>query len=142
MTTRPAFARIVSVFCLLTGCLMISLALAQNARADDTVLAPKIEGDWWQVAGSPDLGQYTTDRQQPVDFAIWQAADGTWQIWSCIRATSYPGWTRLLYRWEAKQPHRSRLEAHGHRDDLGYQPGRDGRHVAGALCDARPGLNM
>jgi hypothetical protein len=97
MTTRPAFARIVSAFCLITG-----LALAQHARAADTVLVPKIEGAWWQVAGSPDLGQYTTDKQQPVDFAIWQAADGSWQIWSCIRATSYPGWTRLLYRWESK----------------------------------------
>ena len=75
---------------------------SQNASAADTVLVPKIEGDWWQVAGSPDLGQYTTERQQPVDFAIWQAADGSWQIWSCIRATSYPGWTRLLYRWESK----------------------------------------
>ena len=64
----------------------------------------KIESPWWRVAGSPDLGRYTTDRQQPVDFAIWQAADGTWQIWSCIRSTSYPGWTRLFYRWEAKSP--------------------------------------
>ncbi len=103
MTTRPAFARIVSAFCLITGCLVTALALAQNAKAADTVLVPKIEGAWWQVAGSPDLGQYTTDKQQPVDFAIWQAADGSWQIWSCIRATSYPGWTRLLYRWEARK---------------------------------------
>jgi hypothetical protein len=54
------------------------------------------------VAGSPDLGRYTTDRQQPVDFAVWQAADGSWQLWSCIRSTSYPGWARLFYRWEAK----------------------------------------
>src|ERR1700722_18073287 len=97
MIARPVFARLVSAFCLMTG-----LALAQNAGAADALLVPKIEGPWWQVADSPDLGQYTTDRQQPVDFAIWQAADGTWQIWSCIRATAYPGWTRLLYRWEAK----------------------------------------
>jgi hypothetical protein len=91
------FARILFVFCLLAG-----LSPAQNVRAADAVLVPKIEGPWWQVAGSPDLGKYTTDRQQPVDFAIWQAADGTWQIWSCIRSTGYPGWTRLFYRWEAK----------------------------------------
>ena len=49
------------------------------------------------------MGQFTTDRQQPVDFAIWQAADGTWQLWSCIRSTAYPGWTRLFYRWEAER---------------------------------------
>jgi hypothetical protein len=69
--------------------------------AADKVLVPQIQGEWWPVAGSPDLGKYTTEKQQPVDFAIWQAADGTWQLWSCIRATSYPGATRLLYRWEA-----------------------------------------
>jgi hypothetical protein len=68
--------------------------------AADKVLVPQIVGDWWQVAGSPDLGKYTTEKQQPVDFAVWQAADGTWQLWSCIRATSYPGATRLFYRWE------------------------------------------
>jgi hypothetical protein len=99
MAAKPALARIAPVLCLLTG-----LMLAQNAGAADTVLVPKIQSPWWQVAGSPDLGRYTTDRQQPVDFAIWQAADGTWQIWSCIRSTSYPGWTRLFYRREAKSP--------------------------------------
>ena len=43
------------------------------------------------------------DRQQPVDFAVWQATDGTWQLWSCIRATAYPGATRLFYRWEGSR---------------------------------------
>jgi hypothetical protein len=68
--------------------------------AADKVLVPQIEGGWWQIAGSPDIGQYTTERQQPVDFAVWQATDGTWQLWSCIRATAYPGATRLFYRWQ------------------------------------------
>src|SRR5262249_53339649 len=36
----------------------------------------------------------------PVDFAIWQAANGAWQLWSCIRHTRCGGKTRLLYRWE------------------------------------------
>jgi hypothetical protein len=35
-----------------------------------------------------------------VDFAVWQAADGTWQLWSCIRGTKEPGKTRLFYHWE------------------------------------------
>ena len=77
--------------------------VARDARADEAVLVPKIEGQWWQISGSPDLGRFTTSRQQPVDFAIWQAADGTWQLWSCIRSTAYPGWTRLFYRWEARR---------------------------------------
>ena len=63
---------------------------------------PVIEGSWWQVAGNPDLGEYTSDKQQPVDFGLWQAADGTWQIWSCIRFTKLEGHTRLFHRWEGK----------------------------------------
>ncbi len=65
-------------------------------------LRPEIEGSWWQVAGNPDLGQFTSPGQQPVDFAVWQAKDGTWQLWSCIRKTKCGGNTRLFYRWQAK----------------------------------------
>ena len=64
---------------------------------------PVVEGPWWQVAGDPDLGAYTSEKQQPVDFGIWQAADGSWQIWSCIRYTKCGGHTRLFYRWEGKR---------------------------------------
>lgn len=66
-------------------------------------LAPQLDGPWWKVAGNPDLGPWTDPQQQPVDFAIWQAADGTWQLWSCIRHTRCRGRTRLFYRWEGKQ---------------------------------------
>lgn len=71
--------------------------------AAEPVLVPQIDGDWWQVAGDPDLGKYTRPRQQPVDFGVWQAADGTWQLWSCIRATAAPGKTRLFYRWQGNK---------------------------------------
>jgi hypothetical protein len=63
---------------------------------------PVLVGDWWQVANNPDLGAYTTEEQQPVDFGIWQAADGTWQLWSCIRHTKAGTNTRLFYRWEGQ----------------------------------------
>jgi hypothetical protein len=63
---------------------------------------PTVASNWWQVAGNPDLGAFTSPRQQPVDFAIWQAADGSWQLWSCIRHTLCGGKTRLLYRWEGR----------------------------------------
>jgi hypothetical protein len=66
---------------------------------------PEITGGWWQIAGNPDLGEYTSEKQQPVDFAIWQAADGTWQLWSCIRNTKCGGQSRLFYRWEGKDLH-------------------------------------
>jgi hypothetical protein len=64
------------------------------------VLVPVIDGDFWQIAGEPDLGSLTTPTQQPVDFAVWPAPDGTWQLWSCIRGTNIGGNSRLFYRWE------------------------------------------
>lgn len=77
--------------------------LSFGIRASEPVLVPKIDGEFWQIAGDPDLGKYTMPKQQPVDFGIWQAADGTWQLWSCIRATAVPGKTRLFYRWEGRR---------------------------------------
>lgn len=70
------------------------------AAQSDTVLMPTIAGEWWTIAGNPDLGELTTSEQQPVDFGIWQAADSSWQLWSCIRKTEAPGKTRLLHRWQ------------------------------------------
>jgi hypothetical protein len=70
-------------------------------------MIPRVQGPWWTVAHNPDLGELNGPppearnmRQQPVDFAIWQAADGTWQIWSCIRHTRCGGRTRLFFGWE------------------------------------------
>jgi hypothetical protein len=71
-----------------------------SAQAADVPRKPRIVGDWWQVAGDPDLGELTSPKQQPVDFGVWQAADGTWQLWSCVRNTKEHGHTRLFYRWE------------------------------------------
>ena len=76
-----------------------------STNADErarVVKAPCVDGDWWQVAGIPDLGKYNSTAMQPVDFAIWQAADGTWQLWSCIRKTNCGGKTRLFHGWEGK----------------------------------------
>jgi hypothetical protein len=64
---------------------------------------PQINGEWWQVSGDPDLGPLGDPKQQPVDFSIWQAADGTWQAMSCIRYTQVDARTRLLYRWEGRR---------------------------------------
>ncbi len=73
---------------------------AQNGSSQ--VLIPVIDGNFWQVAGNPDLGELTGENQQPVDFAIWQAEDSTWQLWSCIRGTRCGGHHRLFYSWEGK----------------------------------------
>ena len=91
---------------LVTLLMLTAMAVAGGARSEGinaTVQMPFIDGDWWQVAGDPDLGQYTAPEQQPVDFAVWQAADGTWQLWSCIRKTKCEGKTRLFFGWEGKK---------------------------------------
>ena len=85
------------------GALALFMACAAgSSRAADEPLMPKLDGKWWTVATSPDLGELTSENQQPVDFSIWRAADGTWQLWSCVRRTKERGNTRLLYRWEGK----------------------------------------
>ena len=90
--------RVVSAATLVCG-----LLAGDSVIAAEQVPVPVIDGPWWQIAGDPDLGVYTRDEQQPVDFGIWQAADGSWQLWSCIRGTGCGQFTRLFYRWEGKQ---------------------------------------
>jgi hypothetical protein len=87
-----------SLMCLFFAGLAIGTAFSQ-----DTALVPKIDGDFWQIAGSPDLGTLSSPNQQVVDFGIWQAADGTWQLWSCIRGTKVAGEGRLFYRWQTNK---------------------------------------
>ncbi len=84
--------------------LLISLLilLSCNRNSDKYIYKPVIASGWWEITGNPDLGEYSSEKQEPVDFGVWQAADGTWQIWSCIRKTKCGGNTRLFYGWEAK----------------------------------------
>ena len=87
----------------LIACVLVLLAISVNGQEKKSVEIPTIIGEWWQVAGDPDLGDYTSPGQQPVDFGVWQAADGTWQLWSCIRNTKAGGMGgRLFHRWEGE----------------------------------------
>jgi hypothetical protein len=74
-------SRILSLIAIIVASVTFDL---HSSIAADAPKRPRIVGDWWQVAGDPELGDLTSPKQQPVDFAIWQAADGTWQLWSCI----------------------------------------------------------
>ncbi len=84
---------------------LIAWGCGAVAVADSLPASPLVhlDSEWWSVADNPDLGALTGDNQQPVDFALWQAADGTWQLWSCLRHTKCGGHTRLLYRWEGRR---------------------------------------
>lgn len=86
-----------------SNCLLIILQIAMGPTTDTNPILPVIEQPWWRVASNPDLGEYTSEDQQPVDFGVWQAADGTWQLWSCIRHTKCGGHTRLFHRWEGQR---------------------------------------
>jgi hypothetical protein len=94
--------------CFIPVFLSLCLFMSGAWSLDKDVLVPAIEGPWWSVAHNPDVGEYTRmDRQEPVDFAVWQAGDGTWQLWSCIRGTyaagkGKKGGSRLFHRWEGK----------------------------------------
>jgi hypothetical protein len=80
-------------------------AVVHGGQLSEQVLVPQIDGRWWQVAGNPMDHKYAAEKQEPVDFAVWQAADGTWQLWSCIRNTTAggkEGRTRFFYGWEGK----------------------------------------
>lgn len=74
---------------------------AASSPAPATPEVPSIEGVPWRIVRRPELGPYVSRRAEPVDFAIWQASDGTWQLVACVRGTTYPGATRLFYRWQA-----------------------------------------
>ena len=80
-----------------------ALLLAAASAHAESLLVPRIAGDWTTITANPDLGDLTKPGQQPVDFAIWQAADGKWQLWSCIRGTREAGRTRLFHRWESAE---------------------------------------
>lgn len=74
---------------------------------------PRIAGEWVRIAGPPDLGRFEMAKREVVDFAIWEARDGTWQAWSCIRHTAEAGATRLFHRWQGKSPLEPGWEAMG-----------------------------
>ncbi len=97
-------------------------------------LSPRIAGEWWTVAGDPNLGELTNPKQQVVDFGIWQAADGSWQIWSCIRGTKEPGKTRLFHRWEGAKLTDRDWKPMGIALQADPALGRNTGRVAGTLC--------
>jgi len=73
----------------------------KDLNGTQKILTPEIDGEWWRIAHNPDLGKYNKENQETTSFGIWQAVDGTWQLWGCVRNTACGGNTRLFHRWEA-----------------------------------------
>ena len=54
-------------------CLALAL-VASGVSAADAPKRPEVAGDWWQIAGDPDLGELTSPKQQllfPFDRTIY-----------------------------------------------------------------------
>jgi hypothetical protein len=102
MHVRLTIGKIKLIKVLFLSSIMVSCAENNDNSAKIGDQIPEIDGEWWIVASNPDLGALTNDQQQPVDFGIWQASDGSWQLWSCIRKTKESGHTRLFHGWEGK----------------------------------------
>ena len=66
-------------------------------------LTPRLAGPWTKIAGRPPLEQWASPKAEPVDFTVFQADDGTWQLIACVRHTTHPGNSRLLYRWSSQE---------------------------------------
>lgn len=82
--------------------LLSCVLCVHGAKGGGLLEAPVLDGDWWRIGeNAPDVSPYNTKKHNACDFSIWQAADGVWQLVSCIRETSYPGSTRLFHRWES-----------------------------------------
>ncbi len=105
LRSHPAMLKLLCVCVAVV--LSCSLALAQPAEPSNTgagktaALTPRLQGPWIKLVGRPQLEKWGTDRVEPVDFTVFQADNGRWQLISCIRNTSHPGGGRLLYRWSS-----------------------------------------
>lgn len=66
-------------------------------------LTPRLAGPWIKIAGRPPLERWASPKAEPVDFTVFQADDGTWQLIACVRHTTHPGNSRLLYRWSSRE---------------------------------------
>ena len=88
------------------------LLLAAGVFADTAPETPYLTGtnnadmgwpsEGWRVAKRSPSG-YEWDKgeeDEVVDFTIFQADDGSWQIIGCVRWTTFPEGPRLLYQWE------------------------------------------
>lgn len=90
---------------LFTSLFFVVALSVELCAQNHTIPVPTISGPWRPIAANPDLGEFNSPEQEPVDFGVWQAQDGTWQLWSCIRKSKFPGTnytTRFLYGWEGK----------------------------------------
>jgi len=79
-------------------------------------LRPVVDGEFWMIGPKPDLSGLLPEPgpdgpvHECVDHHIFQDANGTWHLWSCVRHTPVG---RVLYHWRAAALTDSPWEATG-----------------------------
>lgn len=104
---------------------------------------PVIASDWWRICEMPDLGPLQgadPAHQHIVDHGFIRAADGSWQLWACLRGTAV---SRLIYGWEGESPDRGPWKPAGvklrARAEYGESVDSDGAEAIGAPFFAKFG---
>ncbi len=77
-------------------------------RIGSNAVMPQVDGEEWFITDGYELttgiGDFIwTNDTLPIDFSVWQANDGTWQLEGCVRSFDHPSDTRnwrVFYRWE------------------------------------------
>lgn len=90
----------------LGGGVWFALAGVAFAAADESSVparVPRLAGPWVRLTDRPPLERWATAKAEPVDFTLFPAKNGRWQLIACIRHTAHPGKGRLLYRWSSDQ---------------------------------------
>lgn len=111
LSSFPTSRLIAAAFVLLLA-LPSAPSRAAAPAAEVVALRPRLEGPWIKIAGRPQLERWATPKAEPVDFTVFRADNGRWQLIACVRHTSHPGNGRLLHRWSS-----DRLDAPDWRDE-------------------------
>jgi len=103
MITSHLNALMLFTIFLLPACAPNDQKISMDPEAPTRVKrVPVVTSDWWRICEAPDLDSLNgpdPERQHVVDHGFVQAADGTWQLWACMRGTKVG---RLLFGWEGK----------------------------------------
>ncbi len=90
-----------------------SLLLAGIACAETAPEIPYTSDEpgsgWWQIVSSPTNYLWDNgEKDEPVDFTIFQDDFDNWQLIACVRRTKFPtknkpqgGAGRVLFQWES-----------------------------------------
>jgi len=93
--------------------LLFLVAGVQFAVADEAPETPYVKctnesrdgwdaESWRIIKRSPSNYEWDNEElDEANDFTLFQAADGTWQAICCVRDTTFPGFTRMLFQWES-----------------------------------------